>query len=245
MGLKWLIPLGALLLAGCEREQWDDCITSAGPGRVEERTLATFTAIDLNDKVDLVFEHRASNTVAVEAGRNLLGQVETEVDGGTLYIRNGNRCNWVRSFKPRITVRVPVDQVETLTVRGTGNVRCTDTIIRPHFSLQQWSGVGTVHLLLDVGTLECGLHTGAGDAVLEGRCNGTADLFSGIMGPIDASRLRTRFVNVNNSGVADIRCWATVWLNAQISNVGDVYYRTETVNITSSISGTGRLIPFD
>jgi len=245
MVAKWLIPLGALLFAGCEREQWDDCITSAGPQRVEERTLAAFNAIDLTDKVDVVFEHRGANTVAVEAGRNLLGQVVTEVQGGTLYIRNDNRCNWVRSFKPRITVRVPLEQVELLTVRGTGNVSCTDTIIRSHFSLQQWSAVGTVHLLLDVGAMECGLHSGAGDAVLEGRCSGTADLFSGIMGPIDASRLRTRFVNVNNSGVADIKCWATELLSAQINKVGDVYYRNQPVNITSSITGTGRLIPFD
>ena len=245
MGLKWYIPFVTLLFMGCEREHWDDCITSAGPQRAEERTLATFAAIDLNDHVDLMFERRAANTVSVEAGGNLLGQVETKVEGGTLSIHNGNRCNWVRSLRPRITVRVPVDQVESLTVRGTGNVRCTDTIIRPHFSLQQWSGVGTVHLLLNVDMVECGLHTGAGDAVLEGRCSNTADLFSGIMAPIDASRLRTRFVSVNNSGVADIRCWATVWLTAQINSVGDVYYRNEPVNITSSITGSGQVIPFD
>jgi len=239
------IPLLALLLLGCERDQMDDCFTSTGALQQELRSVEPFTSIDLTDRVDLIFEQRAANSIVVEAGEALLAQVSTEVKDGTLHISNGNTCNWVRSFKPRITVRVPVAQVEKLTVRGTGNVSCADSIIRPRFVLEQWGAVGTVHLLLDVGQVDCALHTGAGDAILEGRCSSTANLFSGIMAPIDASRMRTRFVDVTNTGVSDIRCWPTVWITAQISGVGDVYYRNGPINITSTATGAGQLIGFD
>jgi hypothetical protein len=243
MELRVAIVLCVMLLLGCQREQWDDCITSAGPMRTEERSLAAFIEIDLRDRVDLVFERRTSNTVTIEAGRNLLDQVVTEVRNGTLFIRNENRCNWVRSFKPRITVKVPIDHVAKLTLRGQGNVDCTDTIVRERFDLAQWGAVGSVRLVLDVDHVDAGLHTGVGDVKLEGRCNGQADLFSGMMAPLDASGMRSRFVSVNNSGIADVRCWATTFLAVQLNSVGDVYYKGDPVNVESWINGTGRLIP--
>jgi hypothetical protein len=242
MELKWVIPVCALLLAGCEREQWDDCITSTGPERIEERAVGGFHTVDLSDRVDLVLEPRASGTVAVEAGRNLLGQVGTEVRDSVLYIANDNRCNWVRSFKPRITVHVPVTAVRKLVLRGTGDVSCTDTLRVQDFRVEQHGAQGTTDLLLDVHTCAVGLHTGAGDVRLRGRCTSQADLYSGIMAPIDASQLRARFVAVNNSGIADIRCWATEGLDAQLYSVGDVYYRGDPGSVQSLVLGEGRLI---
>lgn len=242
MELRHAIPLCALLLLGCQREQWDDCITSAGSMRTEERVVGDFSTIDLDDRVDLVIEERSTGSVAVEAGSNLLGQITIEVENGTLTVRNEMRCNWVRSFKPRVTVHVPVDRLAKLVIRGTGNITCTDTIIRDRFELEQWSAQGSADLLLSVTSCSVALHTGAGDVVLRGRCMQTADLFSGIQGPIDASGMITRFVNVNNSGVADIHCWATEQLDVQIKDVGDVYYRGSPAVVRSTITGSGRLI---
>ncbi|MBX2980593.1 MAG: DUF2807 domain-containing protein [Flavobacteriales bacterium] len=236
------IALMPLLLVACTKEQLDDCITSAGPMRTEERSLGAFQAIELNDRVDLLMEQRASGSVAVEAGRNLLGQVITEVRDGVLYIRNDNRCNWVRSLKPRITVKLSLDDVRELTLRGTGNVSATDTLRTDLLNIQQWSGQGIVELPVSVSTCIVGLHTGAGEVRLSGTCSGRLELFSGIMAPIDASALRARDVSVNNSGVADIRCWATEVLDARLYNVGDVYYRGDPPTVQSSATGTGRLI---
>jgi hypothetical protein len=241
MELKHLILFAALCLVGCQREQWDDCITSAGPLRSEVRTVGAFHTIDLDDRIDLVLEERPSNTIAVEAGSNLLGQIRAEVQDGTLIVRNGMKCNWVRSFKQRVTVHVPVSRVAKLTVRGTGDVLCADTIVRDRFELEQWSAQGSADLLLKVQSCSIALHTGAGDARVAGTCVSTADLFSGIQAPIDARALQARNVNVNNSGVADIRCWATERLDVQLRDVGDVYYRGDPA-ISSDITGSGALI---
>ena len=242
MELKRAIPLFALLLLGCEREQWDDCITSAGSMRSEERIVGDFHTVDLDDRVDLVIEERTFGSVSVEAGSNLMGQIATEVSDGTLKIRNEMRCNWVRSFKPRVTVHVPVDEVAKLVLRGTGNVSCTDTIIRDGFELEQWSALGSARLWLKVGNCSVALHTGAGDVTVSGTCSNQANLFSGIQGSIDASGLRARYVNVNNSGIADIRCWVDVALDVQLRDVGDVYYRGEPGSVQSDVTGSGSLI---
>ncbi|MBK8500629.1 MAG: DUF2807 domain-containing protein [Flavobacteriales bacterium] len=242
MELKQLIPL-SILLFGCQPEQWNDCMTSTGSMSTQERNVGDFNTIDVGDRVDLVLDQRSSGSVSVEAGANLLGQITTEVSDGTLKVRNEMRCNWVRSFKPRIVVHVPIDQVAKLVLRGTGNVSCTDSLIRDRFELEQWGAQGSASLLLGVTSCSIALHTGAGDVVLRGRCHSTADLFSGIQGPIDASGMIARFVNVNNNGIADMRCWVTEQLHVQINDVGDVYYRGRSSRVCGTISpGSGSLM---
>lgn len=241
MELRHAIPLALLLLTACEREQMNDCVTSTGPLRTEERSVGSFTAIELNDRIDLVIEPRATGTVAVDAGRNLLGQLVTEVKDGVLVIRNDMKCNWVRSFKPRIAVRVPSSGLRSLTLQGTGNVSCADTIVGDYFEVVQWEGEGSTALLLHTLNTNIALHTGAGQLTLRG-ITSAAYLFSGIMAPIDASGLRADDITVNNSGVADIRCRATQSLDVQLLDAGDVYYYGAPATITSTITGSGRLI---
>ncbi len=240
MVMSRAFPLLLLLLASCEAEQWDDCVTSTGPERLEERGLGSFHRIVMEDRIDLVLENRESGTVVVEGGANLLDQVVTEVEAGTLTVRNENRCNWVRSFRPRITVRVPLQTVMELELRGTGNVHAADTVRQQVFRIEQRNAQGTVDLPLAVDTCYVGMHTGAGDVRLAGRC-GVAYLYSGFMGPIDAGALAAQEVNVNNSGVADIICRAQQRLNVQLFDVGDVRYYGDPL-VQATVTGSGFVV---
>ena len=235
-----LLILGVLLLSSCEKDQLDDCFTSAGPMRIEERSIGDFRKVELHDRIDLVLEERAAGTLSVEAGRNLLDQVETEVREGVLIISDRNTCNWVRSFKPRITVRIPMDRAGSFILKGTGNVSATSTVRRGEFRIEQGGGQGTARINLDVDTCVAGLHSGAGNVVYTGRA-GLAFLYSASMGPIDASGLEAARVLVNNSGVTDIHCRATQELDAQIYNAGNIYYSGSPL-ITSQLLGSGQFI---
>jgi hypothetical protein len=234
-----------LLLAACAREQLDDCVTGTGPHAVEVRAIGAFSAVELSDRIDLVLERRDAGTIAVEGGAHLLPQIRTELADGVLRISNGMRCQWVRSFKPRITVHVPVDAVEHLVLRGTGDAAARDTVVRPYFLLEQWGGEGSIDLPLRVGYAEVKLHTGAGDARLRGTCDRVA-LYSGIMAPIDASALQAHEAWVNNAGVADVRVRASSTVRAFVQSVGDVYCAgPPTLQVESTITGSGRLIRVD
>ncbi len=235
----------ALLLCACSKEQMDDCVTSTGPHGSETRAFASFRMVELNDRIDLVLDDLPDGHVVVEGGQNLLGQVRTEGEDGVLRIHNDNSCNWVRRFEPRLTVRVPIAHVEELLLRGTGNVSAVDTVRHAVFRVEQRSAEGHVDLTIDVSTCFIGLHSGAGDVVLRGRTSGQANLFSGQMGSIDASGMRSRFVHITNDGVADIRCWVTVELDVRLLGVGDVYYRGDPPYIQSEVIGTGQLIAMD
>ncbi|MBP9080041.1 MAG: DUF2807 domain-containing protein [Flavobacteriales bacterium] len=237
MELRHLAWIVALVLVGCQREQWDDCVTGTGPVRTEERSVGAYTIIELNDRIDLVLEPRAAGTVSVEGGSNLLGQVVTEVRAGTLVVRNDMKCNWVRSFKPVITVRVPVEGAAELVLRGTGRVSATATVVRPVFRITQHDAQGVVELTVVADTCYVGLHTGAGTVKVAGTC-GVAYLYSGFMGPIEAGALAAQEVNVNNTSVVDITCRAAIQLNAQVNSVGSVrYYGDPQVHTTGQGSG--------
>jgi hypothetical protein len=243
MVMRWshtIVLLSLVLLAGCGKEQWDDCITSAGPIRTEERSIGTFSKVVLYDRVDLVLEERDAGTVEVEAGRNLLAQVITKMEGDVLVVTNTNTCNWVRSFKPRITVRVPIQQAAFLELKGTGNVSAASTVRRGEFRIEQGGGQGTAIIDVDVDICVAGMHSGAGNVVFTGRA-GLAFLYSASMAPIDASGLDAERVLVNNSGVTDIRCRASEHLDAQINNIGSIYYSGQPM-VSSSIHGDGRLV---
>jgi hypothetical protein len=246
MALRTIIAILIIFFfAGCRKEQLDDCITSTGPIRTEQRILTGFHSVDLSDRIDLVLDHLAESTVEIEGGRNLLDQIVTEVRDSVLYISNDNRCNWVRSFKPRITVKIPIASVHTLILRGTGNITATDTVRHGIFRIDQWLGIGTAQFTVAVQQIYVGLHTGAGDVKLSGYATDNANYYSGIMGTIDASQLRARVVNINNSGIGDFRCWAEEELNVAIGDAGDVYYRGQPSIINSHITGSGSLYQMD
>lgn len=243
LNVRYIVILFLVLFTACQREQWDDCITSTGPERQEYREVAGFHSIDLNDRIDLVFDHLPATTIHVEAGRNLMDQVRTEVRDSVLYISNDNRCNWVRSFKPRIIVKVPIHAVKELTLRGTGNIHSNDTMVRSVFRLEQWGAMGTADLFLNVDRLFIGLHTGAGDVILAGRAR-TTNFYSGMLGSIEATHLLSSVVNINNDGVGDMRCRVDSLLNVQIQDAGDVYYSGDPI-VASQINGSGSLIKLD
>ncbi len=233
--------LVTVLLAGCAREQWDDCITSTGPERTEEREVGGYDRIVLNDRIDLVLEERQAGTVMVEGGRNLLGQVVTEVHAGELTIRNDNRCNWVRSFKPRITVHASWGGLRKLQLLGTGDVSCAGTITQPTFEIDQDGGMGRTELRLDVDSCHVGSRSGAGDLIMHGTAR-AGSIFQSGTGHVDAYGFSIEHLWVKNDGLVHLRCRAPGSLHAIVEGSGDIRYAGSPTTVTTEINGSGRVI---
>ncbi len=233
----------ALLLPGCARENMDDCFTSMGPQRVETRVVSAFHSIRLQGRVDLLITQDtvAAPSVTVEAGRNLMPHLITEVVGEELRVDNTIKCNWVRSLKELPVVHVTLPRLEKLTYGGTGDVHATTPIRLDVFRMEQHEGQGTVRLELDVDTCYIGLHAGVGNIIITGATH-TAHLYTSNFGHVDARALDAQLVLLNNSGSGDIHCVARDALYAILTNAGDVYYSGGPPVVESTVTGTGRLI---
>lgn len=93
----------------CDSEDAFDCIQKEGNLIREDVTVSFFSKIRIEDDVSLLIRQGEVQEVIIETGENLLNDVSVVVEGETLVVRDGNRCNFVRGFGiTRAIVTTPV-----------------------------------------------------------------------------------------------------------------------------------------
>ncbi len=84
-----------------------DCFKPAGSTGHEHRPLPAFSTLEVHDNVQVVLSADGQPFGAdLTGGRNLLSEVNTELEDGKMVIRNQNKCNFVRSQKRPIVVTI-------------------------------------------------------------------------------------------------------------------------------------------
>src|SRR5688572_20402713 len=102
---KWcLAAFVSLSLAGCQKENQFDCFKSTGKTTTVTRPLSAFNSLRLQDDAQVILVQDSNSFVEIKGGTNLTDNILTEIKNQELTIRNINKCNWVRSYKPEITV---------------------------------------------------------------------------------------------------------------------------------------------
>ena len=92
-----LLPLFSLLFS-CNSENVGDCLQTAGPLQREVRLESPFSRITVFENLNLVIRQGPECRVEVESGANLLNEINAEVIGDRLVLRNENRCNLFRDY---------------------------------------------------------------------------------------------------------------------------------------------------
>src|SRR5665213_264569 len=90
----------------CKKENDCDCIKGTGNVIQEERQLPTFHSVYVEDNVNVIFQEDTMQKIIVQAGKNLIKLVKTEMIGDELYIHNENRCNFMRRYNIPINVYI-------------------------------------------------------------------------------------------------------------------------------------------
>lgn len=238
---KWTVLSVSLFLTGCSKDHFFDFTKSTGPVVTESRYCPGFNRLHLDDNVDIILHTDTTPFLKVTAGQNLIEGIITEVSENTLFVRNDNRCNWVRSFKNRYTVEVGMGQPEVISYYGSGTVTCADTIRSSDFTFDCWNGSGSVFLLMNCNTSRLNIHNGRCDLTASGK-SGVTYLFQNDTGYLLTSGLESGYAYVRNSGTGDIRLNVEKELGAEINYYGNVYYRGNPYRIDKLGTGKGKLI---
>lgn len=234
----------AFVMVACSKEKRCDCLQSTGDIVSEERSVIPFGQIRIADKINLFLKQDTFCSVRVEAGENLLSDIITEVKDSVLEIRNDNRCNWVRSYKPVINVYVTfIDIWHFMYYKGAGTVTTEDTIFTDYFQLDDFEGTGSLNFILHTETSWLNLHTGPADLTLRG-VSDVCYLYSAGNGLADLRNFKTKGTYMTSKSTADCYVWTTEEVDAWIDYVGNVYYTGNPAKITYNYTGSGRLIPF-
>ncbi|MBL8001884.1 MAG: DUF2807 domain-containing protein [Flavobacteriales bacterium] len=225
--------LGIVLLsAGCAMDMLH------GTGEPEQRVLevAPFTGIEVDGALDVVVTHGAQQRVVVEAQRELLELVRTDVRKGVWHLSTTRSYSTDKPF----IVRIEVPRLDHVTLDGSGDVMA-DSVFG--------AGRTTIALMGSGNVLARSLHEERLTVTLGGSGNitltGTADRMDGTIegsGNIHALDLAAAHAEVVVQGSGDLELTAIEELDATVGGSGNVRYRGQP-KLISRVQGSGTVAP--
>lgn len=235
---KTIIPILAALLVSCNLSgQWGKRVKGNGNVVTEERSVGSYESVALAGWFDLELVAGTEGELTLTGEENLLEHIVTEVKDGKLVIKTERGYNLQpSSWKSGITVVVPVEAIEAVSLSGSGDI-VGKTVLRASRFEAGMSGSGDVTLEIEADQVDANL-SGSGDMVLSGNARDLEVRISG-SGDIKAYDLEADNVEAIVSGSADIQVTANQSLTARVSGSGDIHYRGNPSKVDSKTSGSG------
>ncbi len=145
------------------------CFKASGPLETATFSVAGFSAIDVSSNIAVNITSGTVQEVSVTTGSNLLAGIRVEVVDGVLYLDNLNTCNWTRKYvDPVVDVTAP--RLERVTLRGSGNILSTDTLVYDQLKLEALESSGDFYLTVKLNGLNL-VTNGLTNFYIEGTVN--------------------------------------------------------------------------
>ena len=235
-----LFFLVSLLGASCSKL---DPLFNNGEPVTERRDMALrFNAISMYNNVNVTLVQSNHPHLELTCPKNLIDKVTTEIQGDTLFIKNENEYNWLRSYDYSIDLTVYYDSLREITFASVGDLCCTDpirgygietletigdiptTVWIRNFNLNIIEGCGDINLALNCDVMKNNFINGTSNVTL----TGTAEYMEIIMrsyGVVHAENLNSNFVRVQSHSTNDAYVWPRTKLTVWLYSIGNVYYK--------------------
>jgi Putative auto-transporter adhesin, head GIN domain len=222
----------------CSKENRCDCFKRTGDIIKEQRNIQGFNKILIYDNVNVFVTENNEYNVTVEAGKNIIPLIKTELDGNTLVLRNKNKCNWTRSYNKPLNVYISMPHIAAIRNEGTGNIQGMNTITGDSLDLEI-ANAGNINM--DIHTNKMISHVfGSGDLTVSGLCAYHACDIGGTS-YLHANNLSTSYTWIHSftSGSADV--YANDLIECFIDRSGDVNCYGHPARVEKTIKGNGNL----
>jgi hypothetical protein len=225
------------------------------------RKVPSFTAISVSSAIDLYVTQSNKNEVAVSATNDeIRDHIITEVVGGTLIIRLGDKGSWMSWRKwgnYKTKAYVSIKDIEALTASGASNVHLINTFESPKIRIKL-SGASDFKGNIKAGTLMYQL-TGASDYKGEVTANNididgsgassieligrVDDLAVEVSGASDAKlyNLTAKGAILRAAGASSIGATVTEILRANSTGASDINYKGNPNVKESNTSGASNI----
>lgn len=239
--MKNLILLVTILLftvTSANAQWWSNSEKVTGNKEMSKQTrnVGNYDRVAVTGMMDVQLVAGKEGRIEVEAESNLMEYIETEVSGDQLKISVKKGVNLQPSNNYPIKLIVPFEDLDGLSLTGSGHIRNSDVISARSFKLSV-TGSGNMNLDLRTEELE-GAITGSGDVKLKGttgsfRCKVTGS------GDFLAYDLKADAVDASVSGSGDIEISVQNELSARVTGSGDIKYRGNPDKQNFKTSGSG------
>ena len=217
--------------------QWGKKIKGNGEKVTIERSTKDYDAIAVSGWFDVDLVDGKEGQLTLEGESNLLEYITTEVKNGKLIIKTENNVNLKPSdWKSGIRISVPVENVNSISLSGSGDIVGKKTIKTDRLDTAM-SGSGDITLNIATSAVDASM-SGSGDITLSGNTTDFSATISG-SGDIKAFDLEADNVEATVSGSADIKVTANKMLKARVSGSGDITYRGNPEKLDTKTAGSG------
>ena len=230
-----------LIICSCSKENRWDCIKRTGVIGNDLRILPPFTKIYLTDNVNVFIKQGIEQEVKIEAGKNLISLIKTEVINNELFIKNSNRCNWARSYKNgHINIYLTMPELKFITHYGSGNIKSLNIIVCDTLEMLTRES-GDIELTINANIVFSRLH-GTSDITLHGKSN-LQGIFHMGEGFLHFEDLETQETWSHSKASGNQYLNAKNNLSVRLDWVGNIYYiGNPTIAINDKGKGAGKLI---
>lgn len=239
--MTYTLWLCMLVLTSCDKESAPDCFKKAGEEVTVRRDLDAFYEIEITDYLFIELIQSADRHIEVVGPKNILPKIITEVSDGKLFIENKNTCNFVRSFKNRVTIKIYAPSFTYITNRGTGDIKSIGELSGTYFKIENKHASGKIEIEFVGDSLAAYTQTGVSEMIIKGEVT-KAELFNQGLGMMDARDLQSHEAYVNNSTINDIYVNTDGYLFGRIDFSGNIYVRSNPTQIDQAITGSGKII---
>lgn len=218
---------------------WGNSKKIKGNGNVVtvKRTTSDYDGVSVGGSFDVVLVKGKEGNIIIEGEENIIPYIETEVKGNTLKIKFEKNIN-VRTTK-RLTVTVTYEDIEKVSMGGSGNITSEGTIKSDDFSASL-GGSGNITLDVDADEISSNIG-GSGNIKLSGSSNEFTCSIAG-SGSIKAYDLSTGTLYATIAGSGSIRTTVKTKIKAKVVGSGSVYYKGNPKYVDSKSVGSGDVI---
>lgn len=246
--LPVIVVLIGILAAACDGGVMADELVT------EKRAVEGFSGVLITGRGSVSIAHGEAESLVIEASRETLDKITSEVVDGVLEIRETS-AGW--GLRGPIRMTLTYTTLESLSLSGSADVH-TGQIAAETFdlSISGSSEVDVDGFAVDGLTV---IVTGSGDLAVEAlaaesidvQVRGSGDIEArGTVvdqsvvvrgsGNVDTAALESRNAVARVSGSGNVELWVTDRLEAVITGSGDISYTGDAI-LTHDISGSGRL----
>jgi hypothetical protein len=210
-----------------------------GNGNVttETRRTSDYESIRVGGNFDVELVKGKEGRITIKGEENLLRYIETEVKRGVLKIKIKKGVNLRMTRKMIVTV--PYQDIEKVSLSGSGDLTSNGTIKADVFSLSV-AGSGNIKLNVEANSLKSTI-AGSGNIKLSGSADVLTCTIAG-SGYINAYELKTKTTSAKIAGSGNIKTTVSDEINAKVVGSGSIYYKGNPEKINSKSIGSGDII---
>ncbi len=220
-------------------QSWWNSKKVRGNGNVttETRRTSDYEGVSFGGSFDVKLVKGKEGRITIKGEENLLKYIETEVKRGVLKIKVKKGVNLRMTRK--MVVTVPYQDLEKVSLSGSGDLTSNGTIKADSFSLSV-AGSGNMRLDVEANSIKSNI-AGSGNIKLSGSADALTCNVAG-SGDINAYELKTKTTSAKIAGSGNIKTSVSDKISAKVVGSGNIYYKGSPDKIESKALGSGSII---